>query len=424
MTPDTLSGRRAFLDAYRAALRSVDPYLVTLKHLSEAGDQFEVGEEGSDGKVGVRVLAVGKGAHGMAAAAVATLADRLVAGLIIADHHRPSPHPLIEVMVGDHPYPGQASLEAGRAAVRMASGGHRGEWLLVLVSGGGSALMEVPAPGVTFADLQEVGRALVTGGVPIEEMNIVRRHLSALKNGGIARNARGRRVVSLLISDVLDGPASAIASGPTLPDGTTTADARAVLADYHLEHRAPPAVMRYLRGGESCRLEPGEHSYQVLADGLLAARAAQSRLEAEGMKARTVASPVVGDAENAARTAVTRSVPNLVDVYWGETTVRVEIDSPGRGGRNQHAALVAASCLERRGRGIFGGFATDGIDGASEAAGGLVDAASLSRGRAVGLDWWQHLRGFDSSSYLQACGDLITTGPTGANVGDLWMVTG
>ena len=424
MTADTRTFRTAFLDAYRAALRSVDPYLVTRRHLCEPANRLEVGGAGPGGGAGVRVLAVGKGAHGMAAAAAETLRKRLVGGLIIADHHRPAPHPLIRVMVGDHPYPGRASLAAGRAALRLASAGKPGEWLLALVSGGGSALMEVPASGISFGDLQEVGRLLVTGGVPIAEMNVVRRHLSEVKNGGIARNASGCRMVSLLISDVLDGPASAIASGPTLPDGTTAADARAVLSDYRLEHRAPPAVMRYLRARASSRPGPEEHCYEVLADGLGAARATRRRLEADGLKARTVASPVVGEAEEAARMAVRRSVPDLVDVYWGETTVKINIDAPGRGGRNQHAALVAAACLDRRGRGIFGGFATDGIDGESESAGGLVDAETMARGRAAGLDWSQHLHGFDSSSYLEACGDLITTGPTGANVGDLWLVTG
>lgn len=416
--------RSAFLAAYRAALRCVDPYLLTHNYLSETTDPLGVGRRGLDTGGGVRVLAVGKAAHGMAAAAAACMGARLVTGLIIADHQQPSPHPLIRVMVGDHPYPGRASLAAGRAAMRLASEGHPDELLLVLVSGGGSSLMEVPAPGITFEDLKEVSRALVTGGVPIGEMNVVRRHLSAVKNGGIAERAGGRNVTSLLISDVVDGPASAIASGPTLADGTTTADALAVVADYRLERRLPPSAMEFLTGCRSSSPGPGRYPFQVLADGLGAAGAAHRELESQGFNTRIVATPLVGDAEQTARTVAATSVEDLVDVYWGETTVRIDIASPGRGGRNQHAAVAAAGCLEGRGRGVFGGFATDGIDGASEAAGGLVDAGTVARGRAAGLDRLQCLRGFDSSTYLEVCGDLVTTGPTGVNVGDLWLVTG
>ena len=184
------TNRVAFLAAYRAALRSVDARHVTGKHLSESGEHLEIGGARVDSKGGVRILAVGKAAHGMARGAVATLSSRLVAGLIISDHHRPSPHPRVKVMVGDHPYPGQASRAAGRAALDLASDGHSDELLLALVSGGGSSLMEVPVPGITFQDLAAVGRALVTGGVPILEMNIVRRHLSAVKNGGNSPDGR------------------------------------------------------------------------------------------------------------------------------------------------------------------------------------------------------------------------------------------
>lgn len=408
--------RSAFLAAYRAARQAVDPYLVTHRHLGE-GEGLEIGG-------GIRLLAVGKGGHGMAKAAVAILGERLAAGLIIADHHRASPHLLVRVMVGDHPYPGPSSLAAGRAALDLVGQGRRDELLLVLVSGGGSSLMEVPAPGITFQDLQEVGRTLVTGGVPITRMNIVRRHLSAVKNGGVVKAARAGRVASLLISDVVDGPASAIASGPTLADGTKAADALRVLADYHLERKVPASVTAFLRGSHSSPPEPRQHPHQVIADGLGAATAACRRLEEEGLPARLHTGPVVGEAEEAARRVVAGSAPGLVDVRWGETTVRIDTPSPGRGGRNQHAALVAAGHLMERGRGVFGAFATDGIDGDSEAAGGLVDTGTVARGQSAGLDWRAHLRAFDSSPYLQACGDLINTGPTGANVGDLWLVTG
>ena len=422
MNPDTQSIRSAFVAAYRAALRAVDPYLVTRACLTE-GDCLTIGDARIEPTGGIRLLVVGKGAHGMAEAAVARLGDRLVTGLVIADHHRPSPHPLLRVMAGDHPYPGRSSLAAGSAALRLASEGRPDELLLVLVSGGGSSLMEVPAQGISFEDLQQVGRALVTGGVPITEMNIVRRHLSAVKNGGVLEVSRAGKAASLLISDVVDGPPSAIASGPTLADGTTVDDALAVLADHRLQDRVPRSVVEFLRRSSRSCSPAGEHPFQVIADGPGAAAAARRRLEEEGLQTR-ISGPVVGEAEQAARSVVAGSVPGLVEVCWGETTVRIDTPSPGRGGRNQHAALVAAGRLGKRGRGVFGAFATDGIDGDSRAAGGQVDAGTVARGQAAGLDWRAHVDGFDSSPYLEACGDLIITGPTGANVGDLWLATG
>ena len=424
MTDPVNATRQAFVAAYRAALDAVDPCLVTRRHLPGAAGRIRIGGVEFPPEGDVRVLAVGKGAHGMAAAAVEMLGDRLVAGLIISDQDRPSPHPGMPVMVGDHPYPGRASLAAGRAALRLAAGGRSDETLLVLVSGGGSALMEVPAPGIAYEDLQAVGRALVTGGAPITEMNVVRRHLSAVKNGGVAEAAGGRDLFTLLISDVVDGPASAIASGPTLSGGASAADARTVLADHRLEGRVPPSVLEYLENRPTPTREPGRRPFEVIADGLTAARAARRHLEGRGLAARVVSTPLVGEAEAAARTVVGGSVRDLVKVHWGETTVRIPVPTPGRGGRNQHAALVAAGCLSKKQGGVFGGFATDGIDGASEAAGGLVDAGTVDRGRAAGLDRIGHLCRFDSSRYLQACGDLIVTGPTGANVGDLWLASG
>lgn len=420
----TRSARRAFLSAYRAALRSVDPFLVTQSRLSGLGDRLEVGGQSVEAGRGVRILAVGKAAHGMARGAAELLSSHLVGGLIISDHHRPSPHPRLKVMVGDHPYPGRASLLAGRAALSLAADGHPDELLLALVSGGGSSLMEAPAPGITFDDLAAAGRALVTGGVPISEMNVVRRHLSSVKNGGIARMAGDRPLATLLISDVVDGPPSAVASGPTLADGTTAEDARAVLADYRLSQRMPPSVTAYLESARSVDRRPVRGPHLVIADGMEAARAARVELGARGISAETVAAPVTGEAEAAAREAVEKAMADHVHIYWGETTVRIDMPSPGRGGRNQHAALVAAGRLAERGRGVFGGFATDGVDGQSDAAGGLVDSGTIERGGAAGLDWREHIRRYDSSSFLASSGDLVVTGPTGVNVSDLWLVAG
>jgi hydroxypyruvate reductase len=335
----------------------------------------------------------------------------------VSDHPGQVPE-RVRLLLGSHPLPDERSLRGGEAVLAEAAATGRDETLLVLVSGGGSALVESLPEGVSLADTTATQQVLLTSGVPIEEVNTVRRHLSLVKNGGVLRAAGAGRVVTLLISDVIDGPPSAIASGPTLADRTSPADALDVVEGRGLRDRIPHAVVAHLRGEDAPGSPAVDHRWAVLADVAVAAGAAYESLAAGGLPARIVTTALRGEARVRGRELALGNPAGVARLAAGETTVTVTGD--GRGGRNQEGALAAALALEGR-EGVFAGFGTDGIDGPTDAAGAIVDSASACRIRGAGIDPVDALAANDSHSALEAAGDLVRTGPTGTNVGDLWI---
>lgn len=396
--------REAFREAFRAALEAVEPERLTFERLSTM-----------DVRPPVTVLALGKAAPGMARGAGRALGDQVAEGVVVSDHVEPVPDGW-RLVVGGHPFPDDRSLQAGAALLEAAVEAPPSGTVVVLLSGGGSALAEAPVRGVDLDDLVSLNRTLMEAGVPIEETNLVRRHLSLLKNGGLAA-ATTARLVTLLISDVVDGPASDVASGPTLPDGSERSDALAVLERRGLTDRVPARVVEALSGkvGRN-RAVADDHHWEVLADCATAAHAAR---DAFGDRAATVATTALrGDAREEALRLYHDTEPGEVLVAAGETTVVVT--GSGLGGRNQHAALAVALRAEAE-PGVFAAFATDGRDGPTPAAGGIIDAGSAGRMRAAGVDPGRALRDCDSHRALHASGDLVVTGATVTNVGDLWM---
>lgn len=355
----------------------------------------------------VTVVALGKAAPAMARGAAMALGKPPNLGVVVSDHPEPVP-PGMELILGGHPDPDQSSLTAGRRILEVVRRA-RGE-LLFLVSGGGSALAEVPAGGLTVEDLAATRKALQERGVAITEMNTVRTHLSRLKGGRVAAAATVP-VTTVVISDVPGPGPHLVASGPTLPTSTTPGDARAVLEQYRVS--VPAAVMRALaEASPPPPIPPGR--LIVAADCQKAARAA-----AEAAGARVITTTLSGRAADAARRALAATPPGTIGVLAGETTV--EVTGSGTGGRNQEAALAAA--LAGRDSGIlFMAAGTDGIDGPTDAAGGLVDGATADRISAAGLNATACLSENDSYRALDAARALIRTGPTGTNVADLWIV--
>lgn len=404
--------RRAFIDAYNTALEAAEPAAAVRRVLRSRERRVELDGESIDVTGSIRVAALGKAAPAMARGVMDVLGDRVVDGVVVTDRIEEVPTPL-QLLRGEHPYPGPGSVEAGGALLDQAGRCEAGDLLLVLVSGGASALAELPTNGTSIEELAEVQRSLVATGTPIEELNCVRRHLSQLKNGGLLRAAGDAAVVSLLISDVVDAAPNAIGSGPTLADGSTTADARQVL-----EQRVSGAAAAMF-APDAAASHAGEHHWRVIADGSVAAAAARHQLVAEGFDARVLTTRLNGEAHlEGARLIAT--VPPGMSVLTGETTVTGA--TSGRGGRNLEAALAAAIAIEDRGRWVFAALDTDGIDGATNAAGAIVDSGTLARGRAHGFDPRSFLRRHDSYPFLEATGDLVITGPSGTNVGDLWLV--
>ena len=384
--------RDLLLDCYRAALDAVDARKVVHAELTRRPLQGPW-----------HVLAIGKAAAAMAQGATEALGPGLVNGLIVIPPGHmphgfdPARHGL-EICVASHPLPDQTSLDAGERVAEFVTALRGDAQLLCLVSGGASSLVDRLAPGVGLDELQALNRWALHSGASIAEINAARRNVSRLKGGGLARLAGSRRVHALMISDVPGDDPRVIGSGLLhAPD-----DSSAVTT---------PAV-----------------PVRVVASIGIATRAAAAAARAAGLQARVVRGRLAGDAADVGTriaASLARQPAGLLQVRGGESTVQLPA-APGRGGRNQHLALAAALELERRG--LHGASVlaagTDGIDGATDDAGAIVDATTCQRARDAGFDPRESLERADSGTLLEAAGDLLHTGPTLTNVGDLVLALG
>ena len=413
--------RRLLRAMFRAAVRSADPARALAAHLPPPprGRAVAVG--------------AGKAAAAMARALEDAWPGDRLEGLVIARYGHAAPTRRIRVVEAAHPVPDRAGLDAAREILRMVSGLGADDLALCLLSGGGSALLAVPAPGIALDDKRAVTAALLRSGAAISEMNCVRKHLSAIKGGRLAIAAWPARVETLAISDVPGDDPAVIASGPTVADPTTFADARAVLAKYAID--PPPAIAAHLAAEADETPGPGDAR---LARGRVSIVAApQAALEAAAGVAREAGyAPLIlsdameGEARDVAlvHAAIARQIalrgqpaaPPCAILSGGETTVTVR--GPGRGGRNAEFLLALAAALD----GLPGAWAlaadTDGIDGSEDNAGAFVAPDSLQRAAAAGADARAALARNDSYGFFAALGDLEITGPTLTNVNDFRAV--
>lgn len=373
----------------------------------------------------VRLAAVGKAAGGMAAHAQPW--RRFDEALVVAPHEVDIPG--FECLVGGHPEPDEGSAKAGSRLLEMARATGPEDTLLLLVSGGASALAEAPA--VPLADLQRTTRLLLRGGADIAETNAVRKHLSHLKGGGLLRAARGR-VVVLAISDVAGDDLATLGSGPAAADPTTFADAISALRRHGLWDAAPASVREHLASGAAGRceetLKPGEaalarvsaHVLATNADALMAGARAAAEL---GYETHVFQESLAGEARDAGRRlaqtardlAAAPRRPTCV-LWGGETVVRVQ--GAGLGGRNMETALAAVDGLSALDA-VLACVGTDGRDGPTDAAGAIVDGMTRARAESLGLHAEHSLQENDSYRYFDALDDLVRTGPTGTNVRDV-----
>jgi hydroxypyruvate reductase len=268
-------------------------------------------------------------------------------------------------------------------------------------------------------DITNTNEVLLRSGADIVETNTVRRCLSLLKGGGLAAAIAPARLITLIVSDVVGDSAAAISSGPTVDPGDDASAAYDVVKKLGIVDRLPAAVIAVLAGDPVQCIAPTESEFRVIAGGATAAHAAAAAAERMGMPATVIDTRMSGDAAAAAGAALARAGSGL-SVFAGETTVTVVGD--GVGGRNHEAALVAATVIEGRSDIWFLAAGTDGIDGMTTAAGSVVDGGTVARGRAAGLDAGMALDRNDSGSYFATLGEQIITGPTGTNVGDIWLV--
>lgn len=417
----------AAIDRVRAT--NLIPHAVGLEdgRLKVAG--VEVGEP-----PGRRVVAaLGKAAPGLAAAWLDLLPGWADVVFVLTPHPVPVPdtvRAMATVRHGAHPYPDAAGEAAARELLALAGSLGEGDLLLVLLSGGASALLAAPEHGLTLDEVVVTTRALLSAGAPITAVNAVRRQILAAGGGGLARAAFPARVFTAVLSDVLGDPLPDIASGPTVPSPTTAGDALNVLERFGVVASVPAPVVRFLRaragepGPEGQDWVPGSRVV-LLANNGTAVDAARDALAGAGYQVLTPARPLAGEASARGRqlgalaAALAATRPTAL-VLGGETTVTVR--GPGRGGRNQELALAAALQLARRRPAVLLAGGTDGIDGHSDNAGALIDPGTVDRITGAAVDPLAALAANDSATALAAAGDILVTGPTGTNVCDVTIV--
>ena len=395
--------RQALLAAYSAAVRAVDGERVTADWLRANPAAGPVG-----------LIALGKAAGAMALGAQQVLGKQLLRGLVVTKPGHADIRALdldrIRICEGAHPLPDETSLAAGQALLDFVADLPADLPVLVLISGGASALVEVLRPGVSLEGLARANDWLLANGLPIAQINAVRRRLSRLKGGGLAGVLGSRGVTGLLISDVEGDDPAVIGSGPlNLPAGTQLPEG---LPDWLLEMLPSEAVEPDATGSA-----PRVVLVATLDDALAAAAA---ELRTQGLQVDRHSPHLGGDIlevmDLVDRTL--RAEPGVAHLWGGEATVVLPPD-PGRGGRNQQLALHLARVISGPGPAVALCAGTDGTDGPTDDAGGLVDNLTADRGQTEGLDLEDHLRRADAGSYLEQTGDLISTGPTGTNVTDL-----
>jgi glycerate-2-kinase len=428
--------RSDLMRIYAAAIASIMPARLIGAALSRGEPEFVNAQSHITSASSIRLLAVGKASLGMARAMRAHLDGKVAAALVIA----PKPEQTLAsndfpVLWASHPSPDASSELAGRAVLEFAAQTRSDELLLLLLSGGASALMALPAQGITIAEKAAVAEALMRTGASIAELNIVRKHLSQIKGGSLLRVLRSdARVLSLILSDVPNNDLATIGSGPTVPDASTYTDAIAILKRRRLWGRVAESVRFYLERGAAGEipetLKFGEPLAEratniIIGDNSTAQTAAVQAAGSLGYQVEQIAD-LSRDAEQLARDLVENLYHLRQDrsclIGGGEPIVTIK--GSGKGGRAQHCALAASVELARRGgdlriAGLFAG--TDGIDGPTDAAGAIFSATTIRRAYEANLDPQAMLARSDSYSFFKALGDLIVIGPTGTNVSDLFI---
>ena len=435
------------LDCLAAGIEAADPARLTRRAVSLADGALTIDDAGDDlaDYGAVIVLGGGKAAAVVAAELEAILGDALDGGLVITDSPDASPVPTqrVEVLASDHPIPSERGVGSTRRLLNTAEAADESTLILGVITGGGSALMAAPAAMVSLADLQATTDALLASGATIDEINAVRKHCSAIKGGWLAAAAQPADIRSLVVSDVVGNDLATVASGPLVGDPTTYADAREVLDRYDCD--VPAAVIDHLDRGIAGEIRetptPGDPVFTsvtttIIGDGRTAVEAAADRATEAGFDPVVLSSQIRGEAREAAKTQVAIAeeiqasgrpiAPPAVVVSGGETTVT--LDGDGTGGPNQEFALsaaveLAAAAADDSGVGdavgdtVVAAVDTDGIDGPTDAAGGVVDSETIAPG--VGRN---ALAENNAGAALGAADALIDTGPTGTNVNDLRVV--
>lgn len=439
--------RATALGIFQAALAAADPRRAIRRTLQREGHTLVLTDPATgqtaatfDLRRGrVVVVGAGKADAAMAQAVEGILGDALAGGIVNVKYGHRAPVSRIRLHEAGHPLLDENSLAGTQRILEQLQGLTAEDLVLCLFSGGGSALMELLVVGVTLEDMRACTDLLLKAGATINELNTLRKHLSQVKGGQLARWAQPAQVVALILSDVLGSPLDVIASGPTAPDSSTFAEAWSILEKYGLEARAPASIRAHLQRGERGEVPDTPKDDDplfarvhnvIIADNAIACAAAVEQARAAGFAPLLLSTLVEGEAREVAKVfaAIGKEIahgtgpvrrPACV-LAGGETTVTVR--GAGVGGRNQEFVLAAALAL----RGVEGVLVlsggTDGTDGPNDAAGAVADGRTVRRAEALGMKAQAFLANNDSYSFFRALGDLIITGPTNTNVNDLMLV--
>lgn len=435
--------RENALKIYREAVEAANPKKCVQDHFRLADNILTVDSKSYnlDDFESVYAIAFGKAAPSMAEAVEETLGDRLTGGLVVSNSRPQNPFNKLGFYLSSHPVPDDRSLTAAKEVVSILEAAREKDLVLFLVSGGGSALLAMPATGISLEDKERATEALLNSGVDKYGLNAVRKHISDIKGGGLLKKALPAQVITLLLSNVVSDKLDAIASGHTVPDPTTFEDAWRVIEALDLEHKLPPQVVVHLEEGREGNvqetLKEGEFDPEkvqslIVGNNFKSLIAAEKKANEYGYNTLMLSSQISGEAKEVAKVVAAIAFdierfntpvekPSCI-IFGGETTVTLHNDTAtGKGGRSTETAL--SFCMEIIGHDIVGLFCdTDGIDGQIDAAGAICDGRSRLLAREIGVSAREHLAQNNSYGFFERLGDLVITGPTGTNVMDIGIV--
>jgi glycerate 2-kinase len=431
--------RDSALAIYRAALDAADPRAAIRRAVQREGDTLRVDTREYDLSRGrVFVVGFGKASAAMAQAIEGICGDKIARGAVSVKYGHTLPLRKIQLLEAGHPLPDANSIHSAEEILDVLRGARESDLVICVISGGGSAILELPVDGISLDNLRVTTDTLLRSGATINEMNAIRKHLSQVKGGQLVRHVNGAHIVSLILSDVIGSPIDTIASGPTTPDSTTFADALGAIERRGIRTQSPVSVIHHLeRGahGEIPETPKGNdpmfaHVQNVIvADNAIACDAALQAARERGFNALLLSSVIQGQAREVAKMLAAiakeiaqsnRPIPRPACVIvGGETTVTIR--GSGTGGRCQELALAAAIEIAGMDNGVILAGSTDGTDGPTDAAGAIVDGMTVVRAAERGLDAHAFLSNNDAYHFFQPLDDLIMTGPTNTNVNDVML---
>ncbi len=426
---------RAIFDA---GLKAVDPIKAVKNHINRDGNTLRVQGIGYDVAAyeNIYVIGMGKAAASMAKAVEDILGDKLTSGIVNVKYGHTVPLNKIKINEAAHPVPDDAGLKGSQEIIELLKKTGEKDLVICLISGGGSALLPLPAGNLTLEDKQAVTKSLLECGADIHEINSIRKQISAVKGGRLAAFVYPSTLISLILSDVIGDDLDVIASGPTVPDTHTFHDCRNIIQKYKLDQRVPKSVIEYIEKGCSGEIEDTPKSDSpvfertqnaIVGSNILAVSAAKEKAEGLGYNSLVLSTFIHGETKEVAKVhaAIAKEIRSSGNplkkpaciISGGETTVTIE--GKGLGGRNQEFVLAAALDIDGLNDVVILSGGTDGNDGPTDAAGAFADGTTISRAGKLGLNAYEYLCDNNSYNFFKPLGDLLITGPTNTNVMDL-----